>query len=207
MTKLAILSSVEQHTFDKPPKFQKIDRPSYFALTPDIRRLGFSKLRSPINRVGFVLQLGYFRATGKFFVAEDFRKRDIQYVYKMLELSGTIDASVYSETSSKNHRDTILELSGWVSPNESHEQKLITQLQWFIKQQLSPRKVFEALVEYCWNSKIVIPSYSKLSGYITDHFNHYEEHLLGILRSEITQEQNNNPLLARSINMTDIILT
>ena len=201
MTKLAILTPNEQRIFDRPPKFQKIDRPSYFALTSDIRRLGFNKLRSPVNRVGFILQLGYFRASGKFFVAEDFRKRDIQYVCKMLEIDVPVDVSSYSETSRKNHRDTILELSGWVSPNETHESKIISQAQWFIEQQLSPRKVFEALVEYCWNSKLVIPSYSKLSDYITNHFNHYEEQLLDTLRNSITAEQ--DQALRNLFNPTD----
>lgn len=91
MTKLTILTPKEQRIFDAPPKFHKIDRPRYFSVSPEIRKQGFNKLRTDINRVGFILQLGYFRASGKFFVAEDFRKRDIQYACKMLDINGTID--------------------------------------------------------------------------------------------------------------------
>jgi len=190
MTKLTILTPKERIAFDKPPKFHKIDRPRYFSVSPEIRQLGFNKLRTDINRVGFILQLGYFRASGKFFIAEDFHKRDIQYVCKMLEINKKIDISLYSQTSRKNHRDTILSLSGWKLPNETYDKKLISQAQWFIEQQLSPRKVFKALVEYCWNNKLIIPSYTKLSAYITDHFNEYEERLLQILKRDLNTEQN-----------------
>jgi len=189
MTKLAILTPKEQRAFDAPPKFHKIDRPRYFSISPEIRRLGFNRLRTDINRVGFILQLGYFRASGKFFVTEDFRKRDIQYVCSVLDINKKIDILLYSETSRKNHRDTILSLSGWTLPDESHDKELASQAQWFIEQQLSPRKVIKALVEHCWNNKLIIPTYSKLAEFITDHFNAYEEQLLGIIERELTAEQ------------------
>lgn len=189
MTKLTILSTEEQHAFDSPPKFQKIDKPRYFAITPEIRQLGYNNLRTPVNRVGFVLQLGYFRASGKFFVADKFRKRDIQYVCKLLKIDKKIDIQSYTKTSRKNHRDTILALSGWTLSEEADDEKIKSQALWFIEQQLAPRKVLKALVEFCWNRKLVIPSYSKLSGYITDHFNHYEEQLLDILKREMKVDQ------------------
>jgi len=163
MTKLTIFTNPEQRKFDSPPKFHKVDRPRYFSLNADIRRLGFSKLRTPTNRVGFVLQLGYFRATGKFFVTEGYRKRDLQYVCKFLAIDSEIDLSDYSETSRKNHRKTILALSGWRSLDDTDEEKLQARAKWFIEQQLAPRKVFEALVEYCASNKIAIPSYHKLA--------------------------------------------
>tara|TARA_R110002072_G_scaffold238329_1_gene395669 strand:- start:153 stop:3215 length:3063 start_codon:yes stop_codon:yes gene_type:complete len=208
MTKLAILTPTEQRIFDTPPKIHKIDRPRYFSVSPEIRRLAFNALRTDINRVGFILQLGYFRASGKFFVAEDFRKRDLQYVSGMLGIDKKIDIQHYSETSRKNHRETILSLSGWTLPDESDDKKLKSQAQWFIEQQLAPRKVLKALVEYCWNNKLSIPTYSKLSAYITDHFNEYEEQLLEIIATGLTAEQNkslktlfnpedNSPPLAR----------
>lgn len=189
MTRLAILTPEEQSAFDAPPKFHKVDRPRYFALTPDIRRLGYNPLRTEVNRVGFVLQLGYFRAVGKFFATTDFRKRDIQYVCKMLEISDDIDMSTYSETSRKGHRDTILSLAGWKLPDASCEESLVAQAQCFIEQQHSPRKVFESLIEYCWRQKLVIPAYSTLTTCITDCYNFHETRLLDTLQKILTPAQ------------------
>ncbi|MFM2666670.1 Tn3 family transposase [Vibrio mediterranei] len=194
MTKLAIFTLKEQRLFDSPPTFQKVDRPRYFSISVDIKQQGYSQLRTDINRIGFILQLGYFRASGKFFVTETFRRRDIHYVCKTLGIKDKPDMSSYTESSRKNHRDIILSLSGWTLPDQSHEQRLISQVKWFIEQQLSPRKVIEALIEYCWTNKLVIPSYNKLSTYITEHFNEYEERLLKIVEKELTSIQNNSLL-------------
>ncbi|MFT7111436.1 MAG: TnpA family transposase [Porticoccaceae bacterium] len=189
MPKLAILTAAEQREFDSPPKFYKVDRPKYFSLTSDIRQLGFNKLRTPVNRVGFILQLGYFRASGKFFVNEQFRKRDIHHACKALGIKDTFNIEDYSESSRKNHRDTILAMSGWRVPDAADQEKIMSQALWFIEQQLAPQKVLKALVEFCWNNRIVIPSYNKLAEYITDHFNHYEEQLLEIIRRELSDDQ------------------
>jgi len=190
MTKLAILTPKEQRGFDLPPKFKKADRSKYFSVSPKIKQLAFNKLRKSVNRVGFILQLGYFRASGKFFVSEEYNKRDIQYVCKMLNIhKGSINIEHYSETSRKNHRDTILGLAGWILPNDLHNEKLTEQAKWYIEQQISPQKVFSGLVEFCWNNKLVIPSYSKLSAYITDYYNFYEKQLIEIIKKEISVKQ------------------
>jgi len=189
MTQLTILTPEEQCAFDLPPKFQKIDRPRYFSLSADIRKLAFNQLRTAANRVGFLLQLGYFRASGKFFLAEVFRRRDIQYVCKLLQIHDDIDMQSYSDTSRKSHRDSILALSGWTLPDESSDEALVVQTRCFIEQQHSPRKVFESLIEYCWNQHLAVPSYHKLTTYITDHYNFQEARLLGLLQGEMTSTQ------------------
>lgn len=188
MTKLAILNSKEQAQFDAPPKFHRDDRPLYFALTSDIRRLGFSRLRTNVNRVGFVLQLGYFRASGRFFTPEQFYKRDINFVASTLGIADAVDIADYRESSRKDHRDTILSISGWSLPTVKEDEEIVIQAQWYIKQQLSPRKVLETLVEFCWNKKVVIPSYSKLSEIITDNYNDFEGQLLATLNRLLTSE-------------------
>jgi hypothetical protein len=63
-----------------------------------MRALGLYAMRTPTNKVGFVLQLGYFKANGKFFTAEQFCEHDIVYIAKMLEISpDEIDLSVYQK--------------------------------------------------------------------------------------------------------------
>ena len=86
MYKLSILSSDKQRDFDNPSKLNTKKRASYFSLGYDI--MNFVKsLRTPTNQVGFVLQLGYFRANGKFFTHYQFKSPDIDYVLKMLHIT------------------------------------------------------------------------------------------------------------------------
>ena len=66
MTQLHFLSAAEKRKFDLPPVFTHEQRPAYFIVTDDIRRT-LSALRSDTNKIGFLLQLGYFRHSGRFF--------------------------------------------------------------------------------------------------------------------------------------------
>ena len=190
MTRLAILTPKAKRDFELPPKFKKEDRARYFQLSPKIRQLAFNKLRKPVNQVGFILQLGYFRATGKFFVSEDYRKKDIAYVCQLLKMDKkAVTMDNYTETSRKSHRDTLLSLSGWRLMNEGDDAQLIAKARWYIEQQVSPQKVFSGLVEHCADNKIVIPSYSKLISYITDYYNFYEKQLIDSLGNTLNIEQ------------------
>ena len=190
MTRLAILTPKEKREFDQPPRFKKEDRARYFYLSPKIRQLAFNKLRSSVNQVGFILQLGYFRATGKFFVSGEFRKKDIYYVCQLLKMDKkAVTMDQYTETSRKNHREKLLSLSGWRLMNDGDDEQLIAKAKWYIEQQISPQKVFSGLVEHCADNKIVIPGYSKLSSYITDYYNYYEKQLIDILDKTLNSEQ------------------
>jgi hypothetical protein len=84
MTKLSILSAAEQLQFDSPPNFEdREERSQYFVVNNEAFNI-IQNLRTPINQVGFTLQLGYFKAKGNFFTAQQFLKADIEYVSEVL---------------------------------------------------------------------------------------------------------------------------
>ena len=57
MTQLSILTASEQKIFDQPPVLNNDERHIYFNITPDIRPT-LSRIQSPVNKAGFMLQLG-----------------------------------------------------------------------------------------------------------------------------------------------------
>ena len=79
MTRLVFLSPSEKRHFDSPPTLHKKERPAYFSLTSEIRRT-LSGLKTAANKVGFLLQLGYFKHSAKFFTTNQYHPKDIQYV-------------------------------------------------------------------------------------------------------------------------------
>jgi len=109
MTKLTILSSNEQFSFNNPSKLNHQKRERYFSLDHDV--MDFIKtLRTPTNQVGFLLQLGYFRANGKFFIPQQFKSPDINFVIKKLNLCPKeVHLSEYVQGTSIFHRKKILE--------------------------------------------------------------------------------------------------
>ena len=94
MTQLHFLSVAEKRKFDLPPVFTHKQRPAYFAVTDEIRRT-LSALRSDTNKIGFLLQLGYFRHSGRFFEKNTFRQRDIKYLKKQLNITEPVDLAQY----------------------------------------------------------------------------------------------------------------
>ena len=61
-----LLSNSEIKKFDEPPILPSEIRTICFAINKDLENQ-LEKLRSKANKVGFLLQYGYFRACKKFF--------------------------------------------------------------------------------------------------------------------------------------------
>ena len=111
MSKLAILTIAERRRFDHPPVFNKEERRRQFLVPADVR-LKLSHTRTHTNKVGFLLQFGYFRATGRFFATEYFRRRDIDYVKKLFNLE-SVKLAQYSDRQARRHRQSICNLMNW----------------------------------------------------------------------------------------------
>ncbi|MCY3874159.1 MAG: DUF4158 domain-containing protein, partial [Rhodobacteraceae bacterium] len=85
MPRMRILSAAEQAHFEHPPVFDSAERKKYLDFPGFVIDVAKS-LRAPVNRIGFLLACGYFRATRRFFAPETFHARDIAYVSRALDL-------------------------------------------------------------------------------------------------------------------------
>lgn len=70
-----MLEKAHQHEFENPPLFTRLQRQTCFQLDEQTKQL-LKQLESPINQAGFLIQLGYFRATTRFFAPSRFRPKD-----------------------------------------------------------------------------------------------------------------------------------
>jgi TnpA family transposase len=187
MTKLSILSATEQKRFDSPPKFTLDERRLHFCLTNEILELT-QKIRSPANKVGFLLQIGYFKATGKFFTVEQFYKQDIEYACKILGIDYKyIHIFSYKRKTPLDHKKQILTLLEWQPFNKDQQQKITGHLKWLVQKQQSPKHLFLSAIDFCWQNKIELPSYYVLAAFITDAYNHFEQEVITILANKLTQ--------------------
>ena len=188
MTRLVFLSPTEKRKFDSPPTLTKDQRPAYFVVSEDIKRT-LSKLRSPTYKVGFLLQLGYFKHSGKFYVPSAFRRRDINYVKQTLNISEPIDLDRYDPSRLVRHRSRILALLDWQPFNKTNAALVAEHVQLLAQQQLKPDAIFLATVDFCWKHRIEIPTYHQLSTVITDSFNIVESNLLSTLGSNLREDE------------------
>ncbi|MBL4789911.1 MAG: DUF4158 domain-containing protein, partial [Kordiimonadaceae bacterium] len=187
MSRLDFLSPAEKKKFDSPPAFNQKERATYFTLTHDTHTLA-KTLRGVARQVGFILQLGYLKYSGKFFTPEQFRIKDIKHVKQQLGIKKTISFADYPKSTRTRHAQQIFGLYGWQPLDSAQENYIIEQTHLLVKQQLNPKQLFMAVVDFCWQQKIEIPSSSHLTIIITDSFNHFETNILQTLDAQLTPE-------------------
>ena len=110
MPRLNILTDNEQIEFDYPPTMSTEARAVCFAID-DVLDSQIKKLRGATNKVGFLLQYAYFKASRRFFLIKRFRVEDIQYAAKLADVSfRSVKLQQYKNATPTNHREKILEL-------------------------------------------------------------------------------------------------
>ena len=195
MTKLTLLTPHERRRFDVPPHFTSEEKVHYFALN-DTVHAQLAKLRTATNKVGFMLQLGYFKSQGKFFHFHQFRAADIQYVVQLLDIqSYTLQLADYQERIPALHRQKILSLLGWQPFGSTQQKQLTNYMVWHANHQSSPKQLFDLAIDYCWQRKIEVPSYNQLAFIITQSYVQSESVILQKLEKILSSEDNATLLL------------
>lgn len=113
MSFIKILESPQQREFDKPPKLSYQQRKYLFVL-PVWAETEYKVMFDNI-RIGFIIQIGYFKASGRFFKLESFQKDDFLFVLKKMkykEISFSEFKMEYNNTTFYNHRQIILDNFG-----------------------------------------------------------------------------------------------
>ncbi|MDH5217179.1 MAG: Tn3 family transposase, partial [Gammaproteobacteria bacterium] len=187
MSLLSILSAQEKKHFQSPPTFNSHQRTVYFSLTPPLKRM-VKQMTNTASKVGFVLQLGYFRSHGKFYPIEKFRKRDILYIRTLLRL-GDVDLSQYNSTIMTRHRNKILKTLDWTLCDHEARAMLRDVAKRQVCNQVHPRLIFDALIDVCWKHCFVVPSEYDLTEIISDCFNDAESSLLDALDENLSSSQ------------------
>jgi hypothetical protein len=182
VTKLIVLTPSEQKRFDSPPKFNSNEQALYFSLNKDLQHI-LSKLRTTTNKVGFLLQFGYFKSHGKFYTANQFRAQDINYILKLLGLNQEqLNLTTYQQRTPMLHRKKILSYLGWKSLDQTVLAEISENLLWHVKKQHAPKQLFLIVIDYCWQHKIELPSYNQVALMITQAYNEYEKTILAQLK-------------------------
>lgn len=188
MAKVRILSLSERKAFQLPPLFQSDERIIYFEIT-DVIKKTVDMLRSTYRKVGFILQWGYFRRTGRFFSPSLFHKQDIIFVSRLLNIDHrSILLENYKEHSLLEDQQKIREIQGFQSFDKHPEAKalLLYEVDQLVSKQIRPKIIIHHLAQYLFHKKIEIPSYQQLAETILKAMQNFEMRLLAILKASLT---------------------
>jgi len=188
MRLIEVLPDYEAKRFSRPPIMTSDDRKKYFKIDDSIRAL-IGKTRQPDNKIGLLVQYGYFKLCGKFFTTKAFKAADIKAAAKKLGITASNDfVEKYMDRTRQNHRVLILESWGYIdfdSAIATFEEAVAD----MVDKQMHPRKLFYVLVEQLRQKKIELPSYDRIARTITDKFHDFEKTVVQKIADVIMPEQ------------------
>lgn len=187
MPRQRILAPDEQKYFDTPPEFSASDRKKYFFVSQALGEI-LASIRSPGNRACFLVLLGYFRATQRFY-GKRYHPRDLEFVARQLGVSsGVGHMSSYGKDTSRRHRALILEHLGFRAFDDEARRHVNAHLLPLIRSQIRPKVLFREAVDFLGNRKTEIPDSGTLTSLILDAVHRHKSELVGRVRTMLPDE-------------------
>lgn len=188
MPKMKILSNLEQIEFDSPPEFEISDRKKYFDLPIGIVKIA-EQLRTPTNKIYFLVASGYFSATKKFYSPQQYLQIDIEYVCRKFgENHQPVIATKYDKQTLLRHQELILVYYGFKTFNPKGSPFIQSEINTLVALQLKPQLVFYRIVDILVREKVTVPSYHRLSNLILKALQYHKKRLIENIESHLSKE-------------------
>jgi len=186
MTRIVVLSVAEGKAFDTPPLFDSIDRKRFYDLTETLQN-ALNKLRTPTNKICFLVSYAYFKARKRFYDGE-FHEKDIEYACRLLHIDrSTVSVSSYSKRMRLEHQIFILKLFNYSSFNNCNLDELTNSIYVQVKSYKSPRLIFGNITEYLLARKIALSRYRQFVNLISDQVQKYKSDIHECLATCLNQ--------------------
>jgi len=188
-THLKILNPHDIESFEFPPKFTSEERKRYFYLMQWAQEF-LNSLQTTQNKVGFIMQYGYFQNTGRFFSTKKFHRKDIEFVARRLGAPpDDFNPDTYYDKTFKRHQKVILERFGYRKFNKQARKLLLQEAMSLCVNQIKPRYLFLSLVDFLKEKRIEVPGYYSLAEIITRGLKSFEKELLNSVEKHISPQQ------------------
>ena len=185
MPRMRILSAAEQARFEHPPVFDSTERKKYLDF-PGFVIDAAKSLRAPVNRIGFLLAYGYFRATRRFFAPETFHARDIAYVSRALDLPlDTFTPDGHAKMSRLRSQARILDLQGFQPFDTRAQNQLITEIAKMARVHLKPRIIFGHCIDFLTANRVHLPGVRRLTDLICARLSKRKEDLIRLVDTNL----------------------
>jgi len=185
MPRMQILTPAEYATFETPPVFTNIERHRFFNLSQSLFDILIT-FRTPTNQICFVLTLGYFLATKRFF-ARQFHQADAAYVAKQLGfLPGVFDLSFYDEATARRHRKSILNYLGFQPFSFDAKQRLLQEIRAMVRSQARPKAILLHTFDILARRKTEIPSARTLTDLIVGEIRRHKGTLTEVIDAQVS---------------------
>jgi TnpA family transposase len=199
MARMKIFSASEEEAFESPPVFTSGERKRFFAL-PAALSDSARALRTPTNRVRFLLAAGYFKARHKFFLRQ-YHAADLDFVAAQLGVSAAdVSVEVHPRETYARQQRLILNYFGFVPFDARAKGRIVEDIKRLVAVQVRPRTVLLETIDALTAKKIEIPSYNVLADLVVVALEQRQDALGDIIDDSLTpsQRQKLDALLAKA---------
>jgi hypothetical protein len=188
MARMKIFNSLEEEAFESPPMFNSAERKRFFSL-PSLLKDSMANLRTPTNKVCFLLVAGYFKSRRKFFAGQ-FRQADIEYVaHQIGENPDEVCIETYSKGTYARHQQVILSYFGCKPFDIASKLFISREIAALVRVQFRPMLVLLECIQILTRKNIEIPSYNVLANQIVAAINHHQRTLSKIVENNLSKNQ------------------
>jgi TnpA family transposase len=185
---MKIFSASEEEAFESPPVFSSAERKRFFSL-PAALSDAAAALRTPANRVRFLLAAGYFKARHKFFNRQG-HAADIGFVAAQLGVSTEeVNLAEHHKGTLARHQQLILNYFGYRPFDEVAKTRIAEEIARLVAVQVRPRMVLLEAIDVLTRKKIEIPTYNVLANLIVAAMDQRQQALSDIIESSLTESQ------------------
>ena len=188
MARMKIFNTLEEEAFESPPVFNSVERKQFFSL-PVMLKDSMVDLRTPTNKVCFIVAAGYFKARRRFF-GRQFRQADIEYAALQVGVNqADVRVEAFSKETCSRHQRVILNYFGCSPFNKAAKNIAATEISALIPVQYRPKLVLLEIIDILTRQKIEIPSYNVLAGLIVTAINRHRRSLSAIVEASLSKKQ------------------
>jgi hypothetical protein len=188
MARMKIFNTLEEEAFESPPVFNSAERKRFFSL-PLLLKDSMVNLRTPTNKVCFLLAAGYFKARRKFFGLQ-FRQGDIEYVTCQIGVNpDEVRVEAYDKATSIRHQRVILSYFGYGPFDEAAKINTAREIATRIRVQFRPKLVLLDIIQFLTREKIEIPSYNVLADLMVSSLHRQQRTLSEIIDHCLNENQ------------------
>ena len=204
MSTIQILTPTEIRNYEMPPNFDSFARKKFFTLPFSLSK-EVENLRTSSGKIAFVLQVGYFRSSRRFF-GNQFYQADIAFVAGRLSLPIPVSLEIPKQTLAR-HRRLITEFYGFRRLSKTDKEQLMSETADLVKQFTRPAEVFRQTVRKLNSRKFVLPGYHFLAKIISREIYKRKLVLSKIIKESLSREQKQmlDSLLEKEESNFDII--
>jgi hypothetical protein len=188
MPRMRILTKAEHAEIESPPVFNSVQRNKFFEISDGVEPI-LHTLRTPVNKIGFLLSLGYFRATKRFF-GPQFQSADVDFVATRFGyLPGLINMACYDRSIQSRHRKLILEYLGFREFGEEARREIVPEIRSMVRSQMRPKNILRRVVEVLESRKTEVPGAYTLTDLVVSEARMHRQDLTAAVDARLSHSQ------------------